>query len=67
MDEATAERFGVKDKDIVSVVVDGERAVVFRNVLIRVRNDFVLDMHIDTDEANAASLANGQLVKVYRD
>ena len=34
MDEATAERFGVKDKDIVSVVVDGERAVVFRNVLI---------------------------------
>jgi propanediol utilization protein len=67
MDEATAERFGVKDKDIVSVVVEGERAVVFRNVLIRVRNDFVLDMHIDTDEANAASLANGQLVKVYRD
>lgn len=67
MDEATAERFGVKDKDIVSVVVDGERALVFRNVLIRVRNDFVLDMHIDTDEANAAGLANGDIVKVYRD
>ncbi len=67
MDEATAERFGVKDKDIVSVVVDGVRGVVFRNVLIRVRSDFVLDMHIDTDEANAAGLANGDLVKVYRD
>jgi len=67
MDEATAERFGVKDKDTVSVVVEGERAVVFRNVLIRVRSDFVLDMHVDTDEANAAGLSNGDLVKVYRD
>jgi len=67
MDEAAAERFGVKDKDIVSVVVDGPRALVFRNVLVRVRSDFVLDMHIDTDEANAAGLANGDIVKVYRD
>ena len=66
MTEADAEAFQVKDKDIVSVKVDGERALTFDNVLIRVRNDFVLEMHIDTDEANAAALSNGQMVEVWR-
>ncbi len=67
MTEAEAEQFGVKDKDLVSVRVGGERGgVVFHNVLIRVRDDFVLEMHIDTDEANAAILSNGQLVEVFR-
>ncbi len=61
-----AEAFQVKDKDIVSVKVDGERALTFDNVLIRVRDDFVLEMHIDTDEANAAALSNGQMVEVWR-
>jgi len=56
MNSADAEAFGVKDKDIVSVRVGGERGLVFDNVLIRVRDDFVLEMHIDTDEANAAML-----------
>lgn len=66
MTEEQAKAYGVKDKDLVSVQVDGERAVVFGNVLIRVRNDFVLEMHIDTDEANAAILSNGQTVEVFR-
>ncbi len=66
MTEEEAQKFGVKDKDLVSVRVGGERGVVFHNVLIRVRNDFVLEMHIDTDEANAAILSNGQLVEVFR-
>ena len=66
MTEAEAESFGVKDKELVSVRVGGERGVTFENVLVRVRNDFVLEMHIDTDEANAAILSNGQLVEVFR-
>ena len=66
MSPADAERFGVQDKDIVSVRVGGERGTVFNNVLIRVREDFVLEMHIDTDEANAAMLNNGELVEVFR-
>jgi putative phosphotransacetylase len=67
MNEADAEAFGVKDKDIVSVRVGGERGLMFDNVLVRVRGDFVLEMHIDTDEANAAMLNNGQMVEVLRD
>lgn len=66
MTEAEAESFGVTDKELVSVRVGGERGVTFENVLVRVRNDFVLEMHIDTDEANAAILSNGQLVEVFR-
>jgi len=67
MTEADAEEFGVKDKEMVSVRVDGERGLVFDNVLVRVRNDFALEMHIDTDEANAALLNNGDVVEVLRD
>jgi putative phosphotransacetylase len=51
----------------VSVRAGGERGLVFDNVLVRVRSDFVLEMHIDTDEANAGMLNNGQMVEVFRD
>lgn len=50
---------------MVSVRV-GEARRCFENVLVRVRSDFVLEMHIDTDEANAAILSNGELVEVFR-
>ncbi|GAB4125113.1 MAG: hypothetical protein OHK0045_08470 [Raineya sp.] len=55
-----AEYFGVKDKDIVEVRVENqERGLTFGNVLIRVSEKFKLEMHIDTDEANAAELNQG--------
>ena len=66
MDLADAEAFGVKDKDVVTVKVGGERALTFDNVLVRVRDDFALEFHIDTDEANAAALNNGELAEVYK-
>ena len=62
-----AERFGVADRDLVEVAIDGQgRDLVFRDVLIRVKTSYRLEMHIDTDEANAAELApssEGALVK----
>ena len=66
MNEEDAAGLGLKDKDTVSVKTSGERGVVFENVLVRVRKDFVLEMHIDTDEANAADLSNGQKVQIYK-
>jgi acetate kinase len=51
--------FGLKDRDIVSVRVEGKRTLVFEDVLVRVHPDFRLSMHIDTDEANAASITTG--------
>jgi acetate kinase len=66
MTPADAEVFGVVDGDIVEVDVNnGVRPLTFGNVLIRVSPSFKLEMHIDTDEANAAELsqnAEGELL-----
>jgi acetate kinase len=51
--------FGIKDRDIVMVGVIGKRKLVFGDVLVRVSPDFLLNMHIDTDEANAANIVTG--------
>ncbi len=60
-----AQHYGVKDKDIVKVIVEkGERRLIFDDVLVRVREDFALEFHVDTDEANAAMLNNGDLVYI---
>ncbi|MEM6803722.1 MAG: phosphate propanoyltransferase [Bacteroidota bacterium] len=60
MTPADAETFGVVDKDIVEIRVENaERSLTFGNVLIRVSPKYALEMHIDTDEANAAELSRG--------
>ncbi|MFC5532537.1 phosphate propanoyltransferase [Cohnella yongneupensis] len=59
-----AERWGIKDKQILRVRVGGDRGVVFEQVLARVSEQFALDMHIDTDEGNAAGLATGEFGEI---
>lgn len=61
-----AKEFAVKDNDRVKIKVDGERGLIYDNVLIRVREDFVLEMHVDIDEGNAAAVQNGQLVELIK-
>ena len=55
---------GLKDKDVVKVWCPGERALMFENVLVRVSDSFLAEMHVDIDEGNAASLSNGQMVQL---
>lgn len=63
MHTSDAEKFGVKDKDIVKVIVEkGDRKLIFDDVLIRVSDKFALEFHVDTDEANAALLKTGDTV-----
>jgi len=61
MSPAEAESLGIKDKDHVDVLVEGEdeRSLIFKHCLIRTNPDFSADMHIDTDEGNAAGVYNG--------
>lgn len=54
-------RFGLRDGDVVSIRVEGERSVVFGDVTVRVSPKFQLEMHLDTDEANAAQVSNGDV------
>ena len=55
---------GLHDGDVVSVKADNERGTVFNHVQIRVDDSFTLEMHIDTDEANAAKIATGDTVRI---
>lgn len=66
MDTADARVFQVADGDRVTVRVHGPRGGTFDNVLIRVHPDFRLEFHIDTDEANAAELKNGDMVTLCK-
>jgi putative phosphotransacetylase len=72
MSPADAKNFGVKDRDRVVVAPlaktlppnSEDRTVIFDNVLIRVHESFVLDFHIDLDEANAAGHKTGDQVRM---
>jgi putative phosphotransacetylase len=61
---SVAEKWGIQDKQLLKVRVGGERGLVFENVLARVSDSFALDMHIDTDEANAAGVKNGDSAEI---
>jgi len=65
MSPADAMRFGVKDEDIVCVRVDGPKGGIFSDVLVRVNSAFSLEMHIDTDEANAFGILTGDNARIY--
>jgi putative phosphotransacetylase len=67
MNPAEAAEFGVKDKDLVKVRCGGNRGLIFENVLIRVNKDYALEMHVDTDEGNAALCKNGDQLEVIVD
>lgn len=59
-----AESLGIKDNDYVDVVIDGVKPTKFYDVQIRVREDFNVEMHIDTDDANSSALKNGDIVHI---
>ena len=66
MSPADALAAGVHDGDIVSVKADNERGTIFNQVKIRVNPSFTLEMHIDTDEANASKIATGDTVTIIK-
>ena len=67
MSPADGEAFGVKDGDTVTIDIDGPRRTRFFDVQVRVSDAFRLEMHIDTDDANAAGIGNGAQVRNVRD
>lgn len=57
---------GIEDNDYVDVEVEGIKPTRFYDVQVRVRDDFNVEMHIDTDDANSAGLKNGSKVKIIK-
>ncbi len=58
--------FGVIDKQIVKVEIDGIKGGIMHNVLCRVHESFALDFHIDTDDACAFGLSNNDNVTIIK-
>ncbi len=57
---------GVVNGQEVSVKVDNERGTIYNHVKIRVDPSFTLEMHIDTDEANAAKISCGNTCTIIK-
>ncbi len=66
MSEDEGRAFGLQDGDYVDVELCGERRSLFYDVQVRVHKDFRLEMHIDTDDANAAGVSNGFKAKLIK-
>lgn len=61
MTSKDAAHFGVQNGDYVTVETDGIRPIAYRQVKVRVSERYRLEMHIDTDEANAGLISKGAL------
>ncbi|MEB3102649.1 phosphate propanoyltransferase [Ferviditalea candida] len=51
-----AEQWGIRNQQLLRVRVNGKRPLIFEEVMAKVSDRYALDMHIDTDEANAAGI-----------
>ncbi|CAN7624495.1 phosphate propanoyltransferase [Paenibacillus sp. LjRoot56] len=54
-----AARYGILDKQDLSVQIEGERGSILHHVVARVSDDYQMELHLDTDEANACGAKNG--------
>ena len=59
-----ADYFGIKDNQVVDVRVGGPKGLTFNNVQVRVAPDFKTELHVDTDDGNAADIVNGTMVEI---
>jgi len=60
------EALGIKDKELVDVYLKGKKNAAFFDVMARVNPQFAEDLHLDTDEANAAQVENGQKALIVK-
>lgn len=61
-----ARSFGVKEDDLLKVRIPGERALTLENIRPKISPAYVLQMHLDTDDSNAAGLRGGEAVELAR-
>ena len=67
MSPADGARFGVKDGDYINVdVSSGTKHTLWYDVQVRVSDKFALEMHVDTDDANAVGIKNGSVVTMVK-
>ncbi len=68
MSPEDGEAFGLSDGAYVTVdVKEGTRRTRWYDVQVRVHKDFRLEMHVDTDDANAVGIGNGSTVEIVKE
>jgi putative phosphotransacetylase len=66
MGPADAAFYGVKDKDRMNLRIHSSCTTVFENLLVRVGEKIKLEVHLDTDEANACDIDHAQSVELLK-
>lgn len=67
LNPAEARRLGVSDGQLLSVKIDSDgRDLIFDDTVVRIAPDFRLELHLDTDEANAAGVTDGDYAEIVR-
>ncbi len=66
MTPSDAARFGCRDGEKVQVKVEGVKPGILGGVTIRVSPTAAFELHLDTDDANAFFINNGDLLEVFR-
>jgi len=66
MNPGEAERYGVKHGDLMKLRIGGPAPVTFERVHVRVDTHSVLDVHMDTDEANACGLSRAREIQLFK-
>ena len=67
MTPAQAQALGIRETELLKIRIPGERALIFENIRPKIHESYVLQMHLDTDDANAAGLKGGEAVELLRD
>ena len=66
MTPSDADARNISEDDLLKVHFPGERALTFENVRPKISEGYVLQMHLDTDDSNAAGLKGGEPVEIVR-
>ncbi|MGE9276317.1 MAG: phosphate propanoyltransferase [Candidatus Phytoplasma pruni] len=64
--EEEAKEYGIVDKEMVNVKIDGIKPGILEDVLCRVHKDYRLECHLDTDDASAFLLKSGDSVTLIK-
>jgi putative phosphotransacetylase len=51
-----AKKMRLRTGSKVKIKIAGDRAIIFENIIVRVKPEFKNHVHLDTDEGNAAGI-----------
>ncbi len=67
MNTKEADYLGLKEGDLVKIRIGGPSAVMFENVVVRIKDGLKLQLHLDTDEGNVANINCKQEIEIIKD